>query len=143
MDTSRCVSQLTVNSSYWWRVKAKNITGWGPFSAAWKFTLYLNAITKTDDLDIEFRLSQNYPNPFNPRTVISYTIGANHDSPVQVDLSVYNIRGQKAATLVSGKQPAGTYNVEWNAMELASGIYFYRLSTGSGFVQTRKMVVVR
>jgi hypothetical protein len=87
----------------------------------------------------KFRLIQNYPNPFNPVTVISYELPALSD----VDLTIFDLLGQKAASLVSGKQPAGNYQVEWNAKNFASGVYFYRLTTDRGFTQTRKMIVVR
>jgi endonuclease/exonuclease/phosphatase family metal-dependent hydrolase len=86
----------------------------------------------------EFKLYQNYPNPFNPVTVINYQLPMTND----VELSVYNILGQKIATLVSERQAAGTYQVEWNAKEFASGIYYYILQAGD-FVQVRKMVLIR
>jgi photosystem II stability/assembly factor-like uncharacterized protein len=87
----------------------------------------------------KFILSQNYPNPFNPKTTISYQL------PVisQVELSIYNILGQRIANLVSEKQPAGTYNVEWDASRFASGIYLYQLKTENGFLQTKKLVVLK
>ncbi len=84
-----------------------------------------------------FELYYAYPNPFNPTTVISYQL------PVisNVELSVFNIIGQKMTTLVNRKQQAGMYNVEWNANGYASGIYFYRIKTDRGFVQTKKLVL--
>jgi photosystem II stability/assembly factor-like uncharacterized protein len=85
-----------------------------------------------------FNLNQNYPNPFNPRTVISYSLPVtNH-----IDLSIYNILGQKVVTLVNKKQPAGTYDVQFNANDLASGVYVYKLKAGS-FEQSRKMILLR
>jgi hypothetical protein len=86
-----------------------------------------------------FVLKQNYPNPFNPSTIINYELPITND----VELSIYNLLGQKIVTLVSGRQQAGTYNVEWNASVFASGIYIYRLQSGTGFVQTRKLVLVK
>jgi photosystem II stability/assembly factor-like uncharacterized protein len=87
-----------------------------------------------------YQLHQNYPNPFNPKTIISYTVGAHRESPIQhVDLSIYNILGQKVTTLVNKKQPAGKYEIEWNARGFASGVYYYRLQAGD-FVKTRKLV---
>jgi flagellar hook assembly protein FlgD len=71
--------------------------------------------------------------------VIRYTL------PVTcyADISVYNILGQKLATLVSQKQSAGDYNVEWDAADYASGIYLYKLSTDQGFAQTKKLIVLK
>jgi len=86
-----------------------------------------------------FDLSQNYPNPFNPTTTISYQLPA----VSQVELSIYNILGQKVSTLVNGKQNAGIYKVEWDAAGFASGIYFYHLSTDKGDIKTRKLVLLR
>ena len=86
----------------------------------------------------KFKLSQNYPNPFNPLTEIIYTL----PKGTHVKLEVYNVLGQKIATLVHGKQKAGYKTARWDAGSLASGIYFYRLQAGD-FVQTRKMVLLR
>ena len=97
---------------------------------------------ESGELPLEFSLHQNYPNPFNPKTVIQYVIGAIHESPVQVDLSIYNSLGQKVCTLVSKKQSAGQYSVEWDASEFASSIYFYRLQSGP-HIQVRKMLFIK
>jgi len=86
----------------------------------------------------QFELEQNYPNPFNPTTAISYQLPA----VSQVDLSIYNSLGQKVATLVSERQAAGVYQVEWDARGFASGIYLFRLEAGS-FVQTRKLLLLQ
>ena len=86
-----------------------------------------------------FELSPNYPNPFNPRTVIRYQLPAT----TRVDLSIYNLRGQKVTTLVSEKQPAGRHKVQWDASGFASGVYFYKLKTAQGLAQARKMVYLR
>ena len=91
----------------------------------------------------EFYLDQNYPNPFNAITVIRYTVGAQNLVPLQhVHLSIYNILGQKVATLVNKKQPAGDYKVEWDASGFASGVYLYRLQAGD-HVQTKKMIYMK
>ncbi len=85
-----------------------------------------------------FALGQNYPNPFNPTTVISYQVGAIRS----VELTVYNALGQKVQTLVEGHQESGLHTVTFNAAQLSSGIYFYRL-TANGSVQTKKMILMR
>jgi photosystem II stability/assembly factor-like uncharacterized protein len=87
----------------------------------------------------QFNLSQNYPNPFNPRTTINYQIPLN----TQVKLSIYNLLGQKVVTLVNKKQPAGRYTVEWDAGAFASGVYIYRFETNTGFMQSRKLILLK
>ena len=83
-------------------------------------------------------LSQNYPNPFNPSTTIRYGL----PSRSHVTLTVFNTLGQQVATLVEGEQEAGFHEAVFNAKNLASGVYLYRLTAGS-YVETRKLVLVR
>jgi hypothetical protein len=100
----------------------------------------------------DFSLSQNYPNPFNPSTKISYRIpalptgqaGSLNPSKggTLVTLKVYDLLGSELATLVNEEKSAGTYEVEFNAEQLSSGIYFYQLKAGD-FIQTKKMVLIR
>ncbi len=94
--------------------------------------------TSTDPLPEDFRLDQNYPNPFNPATEISFRLPAAAD----VTLEVYNITGQKVATLVEGNLAAGTHKVTWDGRDHSSGVYFYRLDT-PGFSDTRKMILLK
>jgi photosystem II stability/assembly factor-like uncharacterized protein len=86
----------------------------------------------------DFYLAQNYPNPFNPRTTISYTI----PSDGFVKLSVYNTIGEEVRTIVNEFKEAGSYDENFNASELSSGIYFYKLQAGN-FVQTKKMILMK
>jgi hypothetical protein len=86
-------------------------------------------------------LFPNYPNPFNPLTTIPYTIG--NDGHTHVDLFVYNILGQKIATLVSGVQKPGNNRVTWDASDFSSGVYYLRLQTDGRFVQSRKIMLIR
>lgn len=85
-----------------------------------------------------YSLKQNYPNPFNPVTKIEYSIG--QSGPVRV--MVYNLLGQEVITLVDEFKAAGSYHVDLNANQMASGIYFYRLETPT-FSKTRKMVLLK
>jgi len=85
-----------------------------------------------------FNLEQNYPNPFNPVTRINYQIPERS----LVSLKVYDVLGNEIATLVNEEKPAGYYEIEFNAANLPSGIYFYKLRAGE-FVETKKMVLLR
>ncbi len=89
-------------------------------------------------LPAAFALEQNYPNPFNPTTAISYQLSAVSD----VQLSVYNMLGQKVRTLVNKQQAAGQYSVLFIAGELPSGVYYTRLQAGEK-VATRKMILMK
>jgi hypothetical protein len=86
----------------------------------------------------DFELSQNYPNPFNPITQIRYAI----PTACQVRLEIYNLLGQKVAVLVDEYQQVGQKSVNWEAKDLSSGIYFYKLTAGD-FTATKKMVLTK
>jgi hypothetical protein len=92
----------------------------------------------SEELPKTLRLEQNFPNPFNPVTVISYALPASGE----VRLEVFNMLGQKVATLVNGVQSAGTHQLQFNAAKLSSGIYFYRLTSGTQTV-VRRMTLVK
>ncbi|MBK8550777.1 MAG: T9SS type A sorting domain-containing protein [Ignavibacteria bacterium] len=91
----------------------------------------------------DFSLSQNYPNPFNPVTVIRYTISENRF----IVLKIFDVQGKEVAALVNEKQNAGTYEVNFNAGNISSGIYYYRLSidseNGKRSVLTKKMTLIK
>jgi hypothetical protein len=108
--------------------------------------------TKINDSHLtmpSIKLNQNYPNPFNPVTMINYQLPMTNE----VDLSIYNILGQKVVTLVNKKQPAGNYKIEWDASRtafpaarrragIASGVYLYQLKAGD-YIETRKMILMK
>jgi len=97
------------------------------------------AIGESDKLiHLQFSLSQNYPNPFNPTTKISFILPKTE----HVTLTVHNTLGQKVATLLDTKMNAGSHNVQFDASDLPSGIYFYQIHAGK-FRQVKKMVVLR
>jgi hypothetical protein len=108
------------------------------------------AISTPDSIKKDLQLYNNYPNPFNTSTIINYEVGATRldagqdgYSPLHVELSIFNVLGQRIATLVSQTQQAGFHQVTWDANGMASGVYLYRLSTDQGFIQTRKLVLLR
>jgi len=91
-----------------------------------------------EEIPTDYTLSQNYPNPFNPLTIIKYSI-----PEIQfVTLKVFDVLGSEIAILINEEKPAGTYEVEWNANGLPSGVYFYQLKT-EGYVETKKMILMR
>lgn len=93
----------------------------------------------TNALPLLFDLQQNYPNPFNPTTTIEFSIPKTEI----VTLKIYNTIGQEVATLVSEKLTAGNYKYTWDAGSLASGVYYSKLKTKSGFSKTRKLILIR
>ncbi len=92
----------------------------------------------SDQLTYKYELSQNYPNPFNPATTIKYQI----KNRTKVEVSVYDILGREVARLVNAVQEAGNYNVDFNAAQLSSGVYFYRLKTDE-FTSIKKMMLLK
>jgi hypothetical protein len=85
-----------------------------------------------------YNLYQNYPNPFNPSTTIRYSITA----PDLVRIKIYDILGREVKTLINEQKQAGTYEVQFDASGLASGIYLYRIESGK-FIQTKKMILLK
>ncbi|MEJ2617339.1 MAG: T9SS type A sorting domain-containing protein, partial [Ignavibacteriaceae bacterium] len=96
------------------------------------------SVDEKNSLPIEFTLMQNYPNPFNPTTSIQYSIASRQF----VELKIFNVLGQEIKTIVNEEKPAGNYQVEFNAANLPSGVYFYRIQAGS-FNQVRKMLLIK
>ena len=86
----------------------------------------------------EFALNQNYPNPFNPSTSIKFAV----PKISNVKIAVYDIAGREIATIVDEQMNAGYYSIQWNASNIASGIYFYKLQT-EDFVNVKKMILLR
>jgi hypothetical protein len=121
--------KLTVTGKYEYRLKQIDYSG----------TYAYSSITEADvKAPVEFGLSQNYPNPFNPSTMINFTLAKSGN----VSLKVYNLLGQEVRSLMSGFKEAGSYNVNFNAAGLNSGLYFYKLETES-FSQVRKMTLLK
>jgi len=90
------------------------------------------------EIPTAYNLGQNYPNPFNPSTKIDYSIAVGGD----VSVTVYSITGELVTTLVNEFKPAGRYSVEFNADNLASGIYLYKIASGN-FSLVRKMILLK
>ena len=108
-----------------------------------RFTIKLNRGTSTSnqnelDKPKQFYLRQNYPNPFNPSTQIQYDIAKRS----RVSIEVFNLMGQRVATLIDQVRSPGSYHATWNASAQASGVYYYRLKAGNT-VMTRKMTLIK
>ena len=109
-----------------------------------EFIIANNAITKFTVLSgeliapIEYSLDQNYPNPFNPSTTIKFSV----PEATNVTLTIYNALGQKVTELVNGKLDAGRYSYQWNASNVATGMYIYELRADK-FVSVKKMILLK
>ncbi len=139
-DTELVLDDLAGGVTYYWRVSAGNRSGESGWSATRSFT---TVVTRSGDpageIPVEFALDQNYPNPFNPSTTIRFSL----PESVPVYLEVYNVTGERIATLVNGQQmPTGRHSVTFDASGLSSGMYVYRLRAGD-FVRTRPMILVK
>lgn len=98
----------------------------------------VTGVEAESELPAAFELKQNYPNPFNPTTTISYLI----PTAGNVSLKVYDILGNEVVQLVNGFQNAGSYSIKFDGKNLASGIYFYRLNSGS-FSSVKKLTLIK
>ncbi|MGA7721729.1 MAG: T9SS type A sorting domain-containing protein [Ignavibacteriaceae bacterium] len=140
------IDQLPVGSLIWndaalaaFSSKSDLAKVYAAAKAAGITSLVLTAVSsKGSNLPNSYSLSQNYPNPFNPSTVINYSI----QKASNVTLTVYNVLGQKVASLVNGFKQAGSYSVSFDATKLASGVYFYRIEAGN-FVSVKKMMFMK
>jgi len=139
-ETSYQDSSLTTSGVYYYWITAFDSVGnESGFSVVDSIDIIISVL---DDIFPQtahkFVLYQNYPNPFNPTTAIGYQLSA----VINVELSVYNMLGQKVAVLVSEKQNAGSYQVEWDASGMASGFYYYVINAGE-FRDVKKMILIR
>jgi len=126
-------------------VKSPHLKDQWPLHLNWEFKNMIFGIIPPvtgvqfdEQVSGNFQLFQNYPNPFNPQTSILYNLQKAGD----VYLKVYNMNGQLIRTLVQENQKAGTYRVKWNAKEVSSGIYFYKIVAGE-YSQVRKCMVLK
>lgn len=148
LDTTIVPSQFTMpagllngSSVYYWRVRGFNVGGFGPWSVTWRFTTQIIGIEPISTLiPYNYAMYNNYPNPFNPVTNINFDIP--HGENSKTELVIYDLTGRKVAVLVNSALRPGKYMVSWNASNYSSGVYFYRLSSGS-FSDIKKMVVIK
>jgi hypothetical protein len=113
---------------------------WYPdLKAKWLAGEVISSVEFSDNsVPKQFALYQNYPNPFNPSTVISFTL----ENEGYATLTLHNILGQKVATLVDKKLKSGYHQIDFDASQLANGMYFYKLESG-GKASVRKMLLMK
>ena len=124
--------------SFLFEIYSNNNHFWNDTFDIWIFKDPAGISIEDKNMPKEFTLKQNYPNPLNPSTNITFTL----PKSVYVTLEVFNTLGQKVATLLDKKLNAGSHDVQFNAADLPSSIYFYRIQAGE-FSQVRKMVMLR
>jgi hypothetical protein len=130
---------LVLNTNYFWRVRFFNSVGGGAWSDTWHFKTAPTSLTIVESgIPKAFKLYNNYPNPFNPATKIKF------DIPFQtnVRLTIFDINGREMKTLVNGNFASGSYEYQWNAETMASGIYFCHLQTDS-YSESVKMLLIK
>ena len=138
-DTSKVVHSLLNNQAYYWRVRGGNGGGWGPFSITRRFNTLITSVGEGNrGIPQTFVLEQNYPNPFNPSTQIEF--GVPKESHVKVE--IFNVLGERVALLVDETRAAGYYTVQFNAGQVSSGLYLYRLTTAETSI-IRKMMLLK
>lgn len=139
-DTTFSISGLNYSQIYYWRVRAMNEFGSSNWSPASGFKT--ETATSVDDKKLipsETKLEQNYPNPFNPETTIKFSL----EKDDEVIIKVYNMLGGEVSVLAEGQFNKGMHSVVWDASGFSSGIYFYSMMTGSGTVNTRRMILLK
>ena len=136
-DGTNCLQYYTI---YYWEVNATDgidtvITTKNKFTTPRKST----GVNETEQIPHQFSLNQNYPNPFNPQTMISYSL----PQISNVTLKVYDLMGREVATLLNNeKKAAGNYEISFNASNLSSGVYFYKLQADR-FIKTKQMALIK
>ena len=135
-------SVLSNNVTYYWRANAANGLGTGPFSLIRFFTTGLVGIINNYEIPLKFKLYQNYPNPFNPTTKIKFDLPYNSNTNSTINLKVYDISGKLIEELINTSYIAGKWEVDFDASELSSGTYFYKIAADK-YTSVNKMILIK
>jgi len=126
-DSTTVVRGLSANVSYWWRVRAWNLAGWGDFGSKRSFAVTTSGVLDFASNPDNYLLYQNYPNPFNPTTNVTFAL----PSSAYLSLKVYDVLGREVAVLAHGVMSPGHHTIQWNAARFPSGVYIYIMSSAS------------
>lgn len=130
---------LNINTLYFWRVNAYNIGGPSGWSNVFVFRSLVTDINQvTDMIPDSYKLYENFPNPFNPTTDLRFDIPTSSI----VRITIYNSMGKEITKLVNEKLNAGRYQAQWNASDVSSGVYFYKLTAGD-YNDVKRMILVK
>ncbi len=135
-------SPLINNTTYFWRANASNGLGTSAFSPVRFFTTGPVGIINTQEIPAVFKLHQNYPNPFNPVTKIRFDLPANSVIGSSLELVIFDINGKEVKRLLNTEYAAGVWEIDFDATDLSSGMYFYRLDAGT-YSAINKMILVK
>jgi hypothetical protein len=155
-DTVTIRRGLELERTYFWRVRAGNLTGWGPYSEIRRFRRSLTAVADERGLPSEVSLSQNYPNPFNPATTLRFAIPPRNTPGDKASLSrqtrpvtltIYDMAGKAVRRLLAGNIGVGCHRVTWEGRDDAgnmapSGIYFADFRSGR-FAKRMKIALMK
>ena len=138
-DTSTVIRSMVKSIEYYWRVRAHNLAGWGPYSTRGHFVRsMLSVANPLQGVPNDWVLQQNYPNPFNPTTTISFGLPVR----ARVRLVVYSPLGEEVAEVTNTDLDPGYHSVSFNAIGLPSGVYFYRMQAGS-YTATKRLLLLK
>jgi uncharacterized repeat protein (TIGR01451 family) len=124
--------------NFWWRVRAQNPSGWGPYSTVRHMKLVVTDAGKVTGIPAQYELYPNYPNPFSRYTRIRFAL----PEPSAVRIEVFNLFGRKVAAISEGELGTGWHEITFDGSALPAGIYVFRLQAGT-FRETRKMMIVK
>lgn len=151
VDTNIIISQVTIapgkldpTTKYYWRARAGNVGGYGPWSVTWNFTTGLSGINSISSIiPKEFKLYNSYPNPFNPVTHIKFDIPKpkNNTKSIYVTINIIDITGKYISKVLNEYIFPGQYELMWDASNFSSGIYFVVLQTEENLASGKLLLI--